>query len=176
MQAVADAAGVAKGTLYLYFASKEELFLAAVDQGIRDLQQFIDTTIEDIDDPLDRIIEAMRAYLTFFKNRPEEVELLIQERAEFRDRKQPTYFEHREKRREVWHALLRDLIAGGRLRDVPISRIDDVLCDLLYGTMFTNHFSGRHKPLQEQVLDIIDICFYGMLSEAERKRRASPVA
>src|SRR5215208_2372942 len=58
VQAVADAAGVAKGTLYLYFASKEELFLAAVDQGIRDLQQHIDSTIEPITDPLQRIVAA----------------------------------------------------------------------------------------------------------------------
>ena len=61
VQAVADAAGVAKGTLYLYFVSKEELFLAAVDQGIRELQQFIDTTIADIADPLERIVQAFPA-------------------------------------------------------------------------------------------------------------------
>ncbi|MFO0929534.1 MAG: TetR/AcrR family transcriptional regulator [Gemmataceae bacterium] len=99
MQAIADAAGVAKGTLYLYFTSKEELFLAAVDQGLRDLQAYIDAAIEPIADPLDRIAEAVRAYLRFFKDRPEQVELLIQERAEFRDRKRPTYFEHRDRRR-----------------------------------------------------------------------------
>src|SRR4051794_38705196 len=63
VQAVADAAGVAKGTLYLYFDSKQALFLAAVDQGIRDLQEHIDSSIEHIADPLQRIAEAMRAYL-----------------------------------------------------------------------------------------------------------------
>lgn len=174
MQAIADAAGVAKGTLYLYFSSKEDLFLAAVDQGLRELQTHLDATVEPIADPLDRIAAAVRAYLRFFKERPEQVELLIQERAEFRDRKQPTYFEHRDRRRELWHALLADLIAQGRLRPVPVSRIDDVLSDLLYGTMFTNHFSGRHKPLQEQVDDIIDVAFHGLLTEAE-KRRHPPV-
>jgi AcrR family transcriptional regulator len=170
MQALASAVGIAKGTLYLYFDSKEALFLAAVDQGMNALQQFIDQAIAAIDDPLQRIVVAIGAYLRFFKEHPEQVELLVQERAEFRDRKRPSYFEHRDRRRSVWHELLRGLIAAGRFRDVPVQRIDDVLCDLVYGTMFTNHFTGRHKPLADQVEDIIDIAFYGLLSSEERSR------
>jgi len=171
MQAIADAGGVAKGTIYLYFKSKEALFLAAVDKGIRDMQAFIDAHTEGISDPLDRIAESIRAYLTFFQAHPEQVELLIQERAEFRDRKKSTYFEHREKRREVWHTRVRGLIEAGRFRAVPVSRIDDVMCDLVYGTMFTNHFAGRHKPVEEQVADILDVTFNGLLTEDERQKR-----
>src|SRR5581483_6852248 len=110
VQAVADAAGVAKGTLYLYFPSKEEMFLAAVDYGIKQLKAYIDSCIAEIADPLDRIGAAIRAYLRFFKEHPELVELLILERAAFRDRQTPTYFQHREAGRADWHAILRGLI------------------------------------------------------------------
>jgi AcrR family transcriptional regulator len=171
VQAVADAAGVAKGTLYLYFPSKEEMFLAAVDQGIKQLKAYIDSCTADLADPLERIGAAIHAYLRFFKKHPELVELLILERAAFRDRKTPTYFQHREAGRAEWHAILQGLIDAGRLRDLPISRIDDVLSDLVYGTMFTNHFSGRHKPVEEQARDILDIVHHGILSEGERRRR-----
>jgi AcrR family transcriptional regulator len=34
MQRIADRSGVAKGTLYLYFSTKEELFLALLEQGL----------------------------------------------------------------------------------------------------------------------------------------------
>ena len=169
MQAVADAAGVAKGTLYLYFPSKEEMFLAAVDQGLQRMHADIDAAVEGLTDPLELIARAIYAYLRFFKEHPEQVELLILERAEFRDRKQSSYFEHREAGKARWHQILRDLIATGRVRDVPVSRIDDVLSDLVYGTMFTNHFSGRHKPLEEQARDILDIFHLGILSETERR-------
>jgi AcrR family transcriptional regulator len=171
MQAVADAAGVAKGTIYLYFASKEELFLAAVDQGMKNLRAFVDAAIEGVGDSLEVIGTAIRAYLHFFKEHPEQAELLILERAEFRDRKQSTYFAHREDRKCRWHTLLRELIASGRLRDIPVTRIDDVMGDLVYGTMFTNHFSGRHKPLEVQAEDILDIAFHGILSDRERSLR-----
>ena len=170
MQALADEAGVAKGTVYLYFASKEELFLAAVDQGVKEMKAHIDAEVEGVADPLEWIGQAIRAYLSFFKEHPEQVELWIQERAEFRDRKQPTYFVNREQRKAKWLAMLRQLVAEGRLRDVPFERIDGVISDLVYGTMFTNHFSGRHRPLEEQAKDILDIVFHGILAEEERRR------
>lgn len=170
LQAVAADAGIAKGTLYLYFESKEELFLAAVDQGLQQLSAFIDARIENISDPLLRIGQAIRGYLEFFQLHPEQVELWVQERAAFRDRQEPSYFRHRACNREVWHAMLRDLIAAGRFRDVPLSRIDDVLSELVFGTMFTNYFSARTKPLDEQAADILDIVYHGLFSDAERRR------
>src|SRR5882672_1864141 len=36
---VAEAAGVAKGTLYLYFRSKRDIYLAALRRGVLDLNQ-----------------------------------------------------------------------------------------------------------------------------------------
>ncbi len=38
MERVAAELGIAKGTLYLYFKSKEELFYACVDTGMRQMQ------------------------------------------------------------------------------------------------------------------------------------------
>jgi AcrR family transcriptional regulator len=171
LQDVADALGVAKGTLYLYYPSKEELFLAAVDRGMVRLRDHVRGTYQDVADPLDRLAVAIRAYLEFFKAHPDLAELLIQERAEFRDRKAPTYHEHRRTNEAVWRDEFAALIAADRVREVPVQRILDVIGDLIYGTMFTNHFTGRHKPLATQARDIVDVLFFGLLSPAERRRR-----
>jgi AcrR family transcriptional regulator len=171
LQEVADALKLAKGTLYLYFASKEELFLAAVDRGMRLLHKFVLGAYAGVADPLDRLTTAIRAYLEFFKVHREHAELLIQERATFRDRKAATYFEHKRTNAGEWQETFADLIRDGRVRDVPVDRIMDVVSDLVYGTMFTNHFSGRHKPLDAQARDIIDVVFFGILTRAERVRR-----
>ena len=42
VQEIAKKTGVGKGTIYRYFASKEELFLAAVDHGMRNLKLAVD--------------------------------------------------------------------------------------------------------------------------------------
>src|SRR6185312_13872231 len=99
------------------------------------------------------------------------VELLMQERAQFKDRKKPTYFEHREVNVKRWQDLYRSLIAADRIRDVPVERISDVMSNLLYGTMFTNYFTGQSKSVEAQACDILDIVFRGIFSDSERRRR-----
>jgi AcrR family transcriptional regulator len=171
-QLLAEKLGVGKGTIYRYFSSKQDVFLAAADRVMRMLREQVDACIQGIEDPLDRIAAAIRAYLAFFAEHPEFVELLMQERAQFKDRKKPTYFQHREARVEQWRALYRALIAEGRVRDMPVERITDVMSDLVYGTMFTNYFTGQRKPFEAQAQDILDVVFHGILSDAERRRRA----
>jgi hypothetical protein len=62
------------------------------------------------------------------------------------------------------------MIAEGTIREVPVERITDVVSDLLYGTIFTNHFAARQKSLTSQCEDVIDILFRGLLAD---KKRAS---
>jgi AcrR family transcriptional regulator len=170
-QLLADELGVGKGTLYRYFPSKEKLFLAAADRAMRMLREQIDATIVKIKDPLDQIEEAIRAYLAFFNDHPEFVELLMQERAQFKNRKKPTYFIHREANITRWHAVYRALIEEGRIRQMPVERITDVMSQLCYGTMFINFFIGQSKPFAEQAHEILDVVFHGILSDPERRRR-----
>ena len=111
-QLLADKLGVGKGTLYRYFASKEDVFLAAADRVMRLLHEQVVSSIEGIADPLDQITAAVRAFLAFFAEHPDYVELLMQERAQFKDRKKPTYYLHREANIGRWRDLYRALIAA----------------------------------------------------------------
>ncbi len=169
MERVAAEIGVAKGTVYLYFSGKQELFFACVDLGMAQMQQVVLEASKKADDPFDRISLAIRAYLNFFDQHPQYVELVIQERAIFKDRKRPTYFEYRDANVGVWRELYRSLIASGHLRsDLPAERILDTVGYLLYGTMFTNHFIGRAVTLDEQHRSMLEIVFRGILSDRER--------
>lgn len=167
VQDVADKTGVGKGTVYRYFPSKEELFLAAVDHGMRNLKTTVDAAAAAAEQPLKRIAEGVRAYLTFFDEHPEIVELLVHERAHFRDRKTPTYFVHREANMGPWQDLFRGLIQAGTVRELPVEQITEVISDLLYGTMFTNYFAGRKKSPARQCKDVLEILFRGLLTETK---------
>lgn len=168
-QLLAEKMQVGKGTIYRYFPSKRELFLAAADRVMRLMRQSIDARIEGIEEPFERIGIAIHAFLGFFAEHPEYVELLIQERAQFKDRKKPTYFVHRETNIKRWKALYQSLIDAGRIRDMPVERITDVLGNLLYGTIFTNYFTGEQPCVDEQARDILDIVYHGIFSDAERQ-------
>lgn len=162
LDAMAADVGCAKGTLYNYFSTKAELFQQAVDLVMEGLLRA--TNASRSEDPLQQMEDAIRAYLNYFDEHPEYIELLIQERAAFKDRVRPTYFEHREANRERWRPRLRGLMAAGRLRQMSPDRVLDVVGDLLYGTIFTNHFAGRSKTLEQQASDVLDVVFNGLLT------------
>jgi len=167
MDRVAARLRIAKGTIYLYFPSKEKLFLACVDWGMSQLQLSVRAAEESTEDPFERIARAIRAYLTFFAEHPQHVELLIQERAIFKNRKRPTYFEYRDSARVHWHAFYSSLIEQGRLRpDIQVDALLDTIGNLVYGTMFTNHFLGK-RSVDEQQVNMLDIVFRGILSDRD---------
>src|SRR5262245_32542619 len=53
MTAIADAAGVGKGTLYRHFENKADLCHALLDQETRDLQERSLRRLQNMGDPLD---------------------------------------------------------------------------------------------------------------------------
>ena len=108
------------------------LFLGAVARGMEELRREIDQSIANVEDPLERLAKGIYAYLSFFRRHPKYTELLIQERAQFRDREQQTYFVHREKNRAQWRDLYEGLIADGRIRRRPVTLILDTIADLAF--------------------------------------------
>lgn len=165
VQVIADRVGVGKGTVYRYFPSKEELFLSTVDFGMIQLQATLNESASDQLEPLERIAAGFRSYLTFFDQHPEIVELLIQERAHFRDRKKSTYFVHKDANIEPWRVLIRDLIAAGIVRDIPAEHITDFMSNVLYGALFTNYFSGGEKSLSSQANTLLELVMRSILVE-----------
>jgi len=169
-QALAERLGVGKGTIYRHFPSKRALFLAATDRVMRKLQDRVTANVAEIEDGLERIERGIATFLQFFADHPSFVELLIQERAYFKDRKRPTYFEHREVNIQRWKQLYHDLMGAGRMREMPVERITTVISNVLYGIMVTNFFTGQPAPAAVQAREILDIIFLGVLSEPERRR------
>ncbi|HWA98152.1 MAG TPA: TetR/AcrR family transcriptional regulator [Pirellulales bacterium] len=170
-QSLSDALGIGKGTLYRHFASKRDLFLAAVNRAMDRLDERIEQALASVADPIDRFEAAITAYLRFFNENPEVTELLIQERALFKGIRKPAYFERNEACAERKHEMLAELMRAGRLRAMPVDRIGRVLGDQLYGTMLANFFAGRRDSVADQAEAIVDVMFHGILTDRERASR-----
>lgn len=165
VQEIANRIGVGKGTIYRYFPSKEELFLAAVDNGMKQLKAAVELAADSNKPPLECVAGGILAYLTFFDQHREIVELLVQERAFFRDRPKPTYFVHREANLGRWRDLFRELINAGIVRDLSEEIITEFISDLLYGMLFTNYFAERKRSPETQCRDALDLIMRGILVE-----------
>src|SRR6476660_5415673 len=60
---VARAAGVAAGTVYLYFKSKDDLLVSIFDRSMRDGLAAGRAAVADLDDPRERLRRLARAHL-----------------------------------------------------------------------------------------------------------------
>lgn len=164
VQEIADKAGVGKGTIYRHFTNKEGLFLAAAESGVQQLKAALDERMQHEQHTLDRLRTALLTALEFFDKHPELVELIIQERAHFRDRQAPTFFEHKSgEDKEKWKQMFRELMRQGVVRKLPVDQILDTLSQFLWGAIFVNYFAGRKKPLARQAEEINAIIYHGIL-------------
>lgn len=166
MEAIAAKLGVAKGTLYLHFKSKEALFSACADDVLARSRKAMAKASDDEHDLLRRPALAIRAYLEFFDKHPHFVELVLQERAIFRSRKPPSYFKNRNINRTKWREVWQALIDQKRVRgDLPVERILDVVGNIMYGAIFTNYFVGKSASTEEQFEAIWKVLTKGLTAK-----------
>jgi AcrR family transcriptional regulator len=166
MGLVAEAIQSGKGTVYRYFRSKEELFLAAVDLGLRRLREAVDAVAAEARGPRERIARAISTCLTFFDANPEFAELLIQGRAEFPDRMRRTWLTHRDAALGPWQELYCGPTTQDYVRPMPAERSLDVVGALVCGAVFGPFLTGRGGCPESWVQDVLDVVFNGILSDA----------
>jgi AcrR family transcriptional regulator len=170
VQTIANHVGVGNGTVFRYFETKEKLFLAAVERGLKELAAEMDRVFDLPLDPMVTLFAAIRAYLEFFHRRPEMAELFIQERAAFPHHHRPLYFATRDEDEQACKhaAFYRRLMDSGLVRPIPLERLFAVVGDLLYGTILTNLLSGRRADPEAQARDMADVILHGLLNESPR--------
>ncbi len=67
VEEIAKEAGVAKGTVYIYFDSKEQIFEQVVKSGFTELTRLIEKQIENISsNPLKKIQLIIEAFINYF--------------------------------------------------------------------------------------------------------------
>ena len=174
VQTIANHLGVGNGTIYRYFPTKDQLFLAAVERGLKELDAEMDRILQSPREPLELLAEAIRGYFEFFRRRPEMAELFIQERAAFPQHHRPLYFAQHGDGPEVKHAaFFSRLMQSGLVRPIPLERLFAVVGDLLYGTIIANLLSVRPADPDAQARDVLDVILNGMLIERQGERTAT---
>lgn len=133
---VAQAAGVAKGTVYLYFKSKQEIYWAALRRGIEEVSDAAREAVEAADGIEAKIRAFVSAKLRFFAREHEffriyagELASAATERASFQDDVLGLYHEQVELMRTVFE----DALARREMRAVDPRALAFAVFDLTRG-------------------------------------------
>lgn len=71
MTEIAKKAGVAKGTLYLYFPSKKDLYYSLVTKGLGIIENIILNNIQSSKNGLEKVVSMAKSYVEFFIKHPD---------------------------------------------------------------------------------------------------------
>lgn len=114
---VAEAAGVAKGTVYWYFRSKKALFLAVLRSVSEIYRTELGRAAEGIGSPLGRLEAALRATFTLTATSPEVYDLYFQRVVDADEGFAGERERIHEHLREDLRALLEEAVRAGEVRD-----------------------------------------------------------
>ncbi|MGO9451752.1 MAG: TetR/AcrR family transcriptional regulator [Candidatus Binataceae bacterium] len=94
MDRVAELAGVAKGTLYLYFQSKEDLYLGILSDGMETMSRNYQSSVDPNADVKVRLRSAITLSVEFYSQRRDLLRLMMTE--------EPRMAEARNRIRDEW--------------------------------------------------------------------------
>lgn len=170
MQEIADEAGVAKGTIYLYFRDRDELVEKTFESAINRLMQRIDAALERDLDIEAKIRAIMAAHLGFFSENREFFRLYLSlrmpEGPAARQRRQKQSCQPRYRvRAEKFAAALREAMDRGEIRRVDAYKL---ALFIIEGStaIILERLDEDAPPPEESDLDLIT----GLILDGIRKR------
>jgi AcrR family transcriptional regulator len=173
MQAIADEAGLAKGTLYLYFDSREELVVHVAESAFEELQHAVAEALGRKGAFTERLAAAILNHVEFFERRRDFFRLFLSVA-------HPGHCAERSTRNErSGHPLYRaylDLFASffaegqalGEIRPFPPDRLALFVAEGLAGLIFRRLGETDPPPVEEDVRLIVDALTGGINARRNR--------
>lgn len=159
MQEIAEEAGVAKGTIYLYFRDRDELVQKTFESAIGELHLKVDSVLA-IDAPFDEKLRSMlRAAFVFFRENREFFRLYMsmrfpegsaQQQRRQKQRCQPQY----RTRVDRMAAALTDAMQRGEVRDCHAGRLALVIVEVTNAIVVERVLEDAPPP-EESDIDLI---------------------
>lgn len=160
MDDVAAKVGVAKGTLYRFYATKEELYAAIcfdwMDDLIREMKELADSEEGSPEERLESIIvhaiEHFKKHQDFFQVlQRQEAQQAIKQKANFNARRASV--------REVYAKVIRKGQADGHIRPMNPVHAADLLMGMIRSVIW---FGDQTLPPKAIARGVLDVFFHGI--------------
>jgi AcrR family transcriptional regulator len=165
MDEVVEASGVGKGTLYRYFPSKRDLYLAVMFDGIEALRAELEDVVRTDDAPARKVERIVHRTLTYFWNQHLFFSL-IHRNEHKADGEARQWFRHRAKLSALIQETLREAMGAGQLRPVDARIATEMLLGMMRGV---NRYRSAADRLDDLVGAVVDVFMNGIGTTAGRR-------
>ena len=168
MDRVAEAAGVAKGTLYLYFPSKEALYLGILSDGLETVSKRYQATNDNRQDVGARLRRAIDVTIQFYDERRDLLRLIATEEPRLADARNRLI----ENWRERGYVFYTTLIEEG-MRTGVFGQTDSRAATLaiLGGIRSVLLYYGATRPAQSISQELGDFYLKGLVLRGQGNHR-----
>ena len=163
---IAERVGLSKGTIYLYFENKENLFFSIIQEKTEVLFSRLQTAIQSDASYLERLEGLVQAYLSFFEEHKSYFKIIHSEKSRMDDKDRYRFKEHMVKSFYNYEDLLRQFIIEGQeqkvFRKIAPELITKALRGLLNSFTFQCIFTETECSLVEETPHVLDIFLNGV--------------
>jgi len=152
---IVEKAGIAKGTFYYYFRTKEELFHEIIDEGVGTLYQLMDKSIQNLNTKEEKIRKILEIEIDFFKQYRDFCLVFVGEFWSYKER----WHQDIEKVQAKYMDLINKIFG-----EVKTHKIKGAVLFWLGATMSLHWQTFEPKMNREKLIDdLAEIAFKGLL-------------
>jgi AcrR family transcriptional regulator len=146
MDRVAEAAGVAKGTLYLYFQSKEDLYLGILNDGMESTARNYQASVDPQADVKVRLRRAITLISEFYDQRRDLLRLMMTEEPRMPEARNRLREEWRDRGVRFFNSLIEEGVQSGAFRAVDARLATFAILGSIRHVML---FYGAQRPVDQ---------------------------
>ncbi|MGB9642649.1 MAG: TetR/AcrR family transcriptional regulator [Candidatus Ratteibacteria bacterium] len=158
--------GIGKGTFYIYFKNKDDLFYAIIEENFNQFLVDVKTTIEKIDDFFEKIRKVIEMYLSHHEKNYFLFKILIQEKPSIKKGEFMKFWNTFFSRWDFLKKEISEQIKAGTLQNLESDDVMYSLLGILHGNIHRWLLSGREYSMVKKT-DIV----YQMFVNGIRNRK-----
>lgn len=162
MEEIAAAVGVAKGTVYLYFSSKDELYWGILERGLHELFQGLEEKAQRSISPEEKLRGILARILEHSRRNSQFYRLVLREETKFSPTCQELLAPWRAKAFQLFKQVLQEGIAKGNFRPIDLQMLSVILPGMVRSVFFFYEGEKEEATIIQEMLDFI---FYGLKGE-----------
>jgi len=162
VEEVAEVAGVGKGTVYLYFGSKTDLFVSVVEEKLKELKEVVMERLENVEGACAKLAESIKLHWEFFNRSREFVNVILSDLSGLEKELDERTREARAGFIGVLESVIQEGVKRGEFKDVEPRMAAYAIEGAISFVAFENLVNKTSAPSIPDVSQLVDFCLNGL--------------